>query len=238
MRKTSALGLSSYATAVVAACSSAPPPPAAPLPTLPKEEAAEPELAVEAEIGALSDEAVERTFRRVSRKLGDCFAAGAGRIPYLAGDVRLALRIKKDGSPRWAYVKASTLGDRETEECMIQVVMRTDWPKPKGGEGLAESSFTFEPLDDARPATAWLADKGSKVLQNAHWDLDQCRKQTGAGKLTATVYVDPAGKPVSVGIATADEKSDGAIACVVERLKRAVFPIPGTLPAKVTLDLP
>src|SRR5262245_57460216 len=77
--------------------------------------------AIESEVGALDENRVKQTFERSANKLSDCYHRGAQRLPYLSGDVRFVIRIKKDGGVRWAFVKDSNLGDRDTEECMLGV---------------------------------------------------------------------------------------------------------------------
>src|SRR5262249_39649412 len=98
---------------------------------------------IESEGGGLDEGKVKQTFERLAGKLSGCYNQGAQRLAYLAGEVRFVVRVAKDGSARFAFVKESTLGDREAERCMLSVLEASAWPKPEGGEGLAENSFTF-----------------------------------------------------------------------------------------------
>ncbi|MCC6556940.1 MAG: AgmX/PglI C-terminal domain-containing protein [Polyangiaceae bacterium] len=194
-------------------------------------------LGVESEIGAMDEDATQKTFEKLAPKLSRCFAAGMKRVPYLGGEVRLAVRVSKDGGTRWAFVKDSTLGDRETEECMLGVVRSASWPKPAGGEGLAENGFTFDPSPDERPPVAWSADQAGDALKKAQADLSSCRKEAGTGPLKATLYVDPDGKAVSVGVSGADERGEAAAKCVVEKLRELKLASPGSYDAKVSITI-
>jgi hypothetical protein len=194
-------------------------------------------LGIESEIGGLNEKQVQSTFQRAAGKLTACFSKGAERIPYLAGEIAFKLRINHDGQVRWAYVKESTLGDRTTEECMLSALKSVEWPKPEGGEGLAENSFTFEPGEGERPPVAWSPDQLGAPFKKARGALSQCRAKAGTGALKATLYVDTGGKAHAIGVASSDEKGEGAIACVIDKLKEITFPSPGSYASKVSVTI-
>jgi hypothetical protein len=180
---------------------------------------------------------VTSTFQKVSPKLSACFSKSTQRLAYLAGEVRFVIRVAKDGATRWAYVKESTLGDREAEGCMLDALKAAGWPKPEGGEGLAENSFTFEPPGDERPPVSWSPDQLGPAYKKAKGALSQCKKSAGTKAMTATFYVETDGKPASVGVASADEKGEAGVDCVVSALKGLKFPSPGSYAAKVTVPI-
>jgi hypothetical protein len=157
-------------------------------------------------------------------------------VPYLAGEIRLSVRVTIEGTVRWAYVKDSTLGDRETETCMLAVLKGTTWPKPVGGgEGLAENTFTFEPNPEERPPVAWAPEQLGKASGEVMSSLSSCRQSAGTGALKATLYVDPDGKLVSAGVSGSDERAEAAAQCVVDALREVKFPSPGSYDAKVSV---
>jgi hypothetical protein len=204
----------------------------------PRSDGPSPGLGVSAEIGAMDEEATQRTFQKAAPKLSRCFTAGLKRVPYLGGEVRLALRVNQDGQARAAYVKDSTLGDRETEDCMLAVVKSATWPKPVGGvEGLAENAFTFDPSPDERAPVDWSADRIGEALEKARAPLTTCRKEASAGPLKATLYVDTDGKAVAVGVSGSDDRSEAAAKCVVETLRGITYPSPGSYDAKVSITI-
>jgi hypothetical protein len=190
---------------------------------------------IESEIGAMDEGKVKQIFQRSSADLSGCFNKGAQRIPYLAGEVRFVVRVSKDGSVRWAFIKESSLGDRETEACMLGVLKSAKWPKPEGGEGLTENSFNFEPGGEERPPVAWSSDQLGAAYKNAKGALAKCRKGAGTKGMKVTMYVDTDGKASGVGVSSADERGEAGVSCVVDALKALKFPSPGSYASKVSL---
>jgi len=179
------LAVALVAAGVVGCGSSAPPP---------KVEGDTPERAishhggggpsVESEIGGLNEEKVSATFQRAASKLQDCYNKGVERLPFLAGEVQFMVRVAKDGSARWAFVKDSNLGDHESEACMVRVLKAATWPRPEGGEGLAENAFTFQPSADERmPVDVDAAQLGAP-FEKIKPDLSRCRSSANTGRGT------------------------------------------------------
>jgi hypothetical protein len=224
--------------ALAAGCGSAEPTPATPADDAASTPAspAGNGMGVQSEIGALDEQKVQQTFSRASQQLSRCFAKGVQRIPYMGGEIRFKVRVKEDGAARWAYVKDSTLGDHDTEACMVEALRSTSWPAPVGGEGLAENSFTFEPSSDERPPVAWTPEQLGKPYKQAQRALAACRRKAQS-PLKATLYIDTDGKPLSVGVSTADERGDHAIPCVIEALRELTFPSPGSYASKVSIEI-
>lgn len=225
------------AIAVMTGCGGAPPP-KAPEATNEREGSSGESSSgpsVESEIGGLNEAQVKATFGRASNSLSACFNKGAERLPYLSGEVHFVLRIKKDGAPRFAFVKDSSLGDRVTEECMLRALKSLTWPKPQGGEGIAENSFTFEPGADERPPVALTPEQLGKELKKTQGVLAKCHAEPGSIK--ATMYIDTDGKPVAIGASSADERADAAVGCVISTLQEVKFASPGSYAGKVTLTL-
>ncbi len=239
VRRAGWLGAVAVTAALAGGCSSNPPPPAEE-PKVDESADARPKRtgpAIEQEIGALDEGKVKQTFQRVSTKLSACYHKGSERLAYLAGEVRFVVRVAKDGSARWAYVKSSNLGDREVEGCMLDALKGAGWPKPEGGEGLAENSFTFEPGSDERPPVAWTEQNLGGAYKSAKSALSQCKKKAGTKSLSATLYVETDGHPAAIGVSSGDEKGEAAAECVVSALKALKFPSPGSYAAKVTLEI-
>lgn len=219
-----------------AACSTpAPPPPDGPAdPPAPTRQRVLP--SVESEVGALDAGKVQAVFDHASNALKDCYARGVGRIGFLAGEIRLAVRVDQEGATKYAFVKDSTLGDRATESCMLAVLKKQVWPQPVGGrEGTAETSFMFDPGDEERPPVEWSEARMGDAFNKARAGLSQCRQSAGAGPMKATLYVETDGKALGVGVSGADAKSEDAASCVVDLLMGVKFASPGSYAAKVTV---
>lgn len=222
-------------------CGAAPPPPADDARAAPTEAGAAYKshqgMGAESEIGGLDESKVKQVFQRSAAKLSACYDKGAERLPYLAGEISFRLRITPAGGVRWAHVKDSSLGDRATEECMLAILKSASWPLPQGGEGLAENSFTFEPGSEERPPVAWSPEQLGQPFRKAKGALAKCRSGAGTGAIRATLYVDTDGKASAVGVATADERGDAAVSCVIETLKGLTFPSPGSYASKVSVTI-
>jgi hypothetical protein len=189
------------------------------------------------EMGELDEKKTTATFEQVSSQLQKCFTSGVGRMPFLSGEVRLVVRLTESGSVKWAFVKESTIGDRQTEDCMLGVLKSASWPKPVGGEGQAEKGLSFDPGGDERPPVAWTPDRRGGSASKVKGELASCRSSAGAGPMQVTFYVGTDGKAQGVGVSGNDEKSEKAVGCVKSAIEGTKFPSPGSWPAKVTLPI-
>lgn len=231
-----ALGLPAL---LATACGGAPPaaatnPPAASADSAPRAS----QLATSAEIGALDERKTNAAFNRAGEQLTSCFARGTEQIGYLAGDMEFYVRVASDGRPRYVYLADSTLGDRDTEACMLDVLRRAIFPAPIGGhEGIAKRQMRFDPGGDARLPVSWSTDQLGAPLERASGALSRCAASAGTGPMKATMYIETDGKPVSVGVSVSDENGEKAVACVVDVLRSTTFASPGSYASKVTIDI-
>jgi hypothetical protein len=194
-------------------------------------------LSMSGQLGSLDEGKVEDTFNRLIPRFGDCLAQGSSRVEFIGGHVKFFVRIALDGSAKWAYLSESTIGDRDTERCMLGVAKGVRWPIPTEGEGQAQKAFDFDPSPDVRDAVPWGADRIAKSLATARPKLGQCT-QGAPGRYRATVYVHTNGTAISAGVATPDERGEGGAAdCLVAVIKGMKFPSPGSWPAKVIFDV-
>jgi hypothetical protein len=198
----------------------------------------EPEMAIMGEIGGLNQSQVERVFKKASGKLAGCMNDGSRRIEFLGGTISFYLLIDQSGSVAHSHVKESTLGDRSTEKCMLEVLAAQTWPKPVGGQqGKAEyDNIMFDPPSDVRPPVDWGESDIEEELSKLGEDLDNCRDGV-SGTFSATMYVGTNGKPLGVGMAPPGEQGGDAIDCLVDVLMSATYPSPGSWPAKVSFSL-
>lgn len=194
-------------------------------------------LSASAEIGALDEGKVQKTFQSALGDLQKCLAEGARRNELEGGDIAFFLKIDTSGSVIHAHAEKSTIGDRETEKCMLSSLKRKKWPEPQGGDvGLARNSYGFDMPNDVREPTAWDKGRVDATVAEISSKIDECKSGARA-QLTATVYVDPEGAALSAGVSSSDESGEAAADCVVGVLKSAKYPSPGSWPAKVSFDL-
>src|SRR5690606_20929343 len=160
----------------------------------------------------------------------------AEHLEFLGGDVSFFVKINQQGELSHAHLEESTLGDRDTELCMLRALGKHDWPKPVGGEtGLARKSFSFDMPNDVRPPTDWSQESIEETLEELSEDIDGCK--TGGGAFSITMYVSTDGSVMAAGVAHVEEGGEAAADCLVAALKQAKFPSPGSWPAKVSFSL-
>jgi len=226
--------------AFVVSCGGSEPPPQAPTSaaakTAPRPRAKQ-RLSIGGQLGSLDEGKVDDTFNRLIPRFGNCLSQGSSRVEFIGGHVKFFVRIALDGTAKWAYLSESTIGDRDTERCMLNVAKGVRWPLPLEGEGQAQKAFDFDPSPDVRDAVPWGADRIARTLASARPKLGQCT-QGAPGRYRATVYVQTNGTALSAGVAPPDERGEGGAAdCVVDVIRGMKFPSPGSWPAKVMFDV-
>ncbi len=225
-----------------------------------------PKLQMSQELGSIDQRKVEQTFASlVSGTLENCHKEGRDRIEYLTGDVKVFLRIDGTGHVKYGFFEDSTLGDRETEKCIMGIFNGTSWPKPEGGEAEVRSGFGWGPGGEREP-TAWSSDKVTSALADAKdvkKDVDKC-KHGISGDFHVTGYVEsddgehkkskPTAKPKhgkpgagaakesggrfkAIGITPPNKEGAEKLDCLVDALKPLELPSPGSYVAKVTFSL-
>ena len=124
---------------LVAGCGSSPPTAtkAAPIEASAASDESSNTPATRSEIGGLNEEAVAKSFERMNDAVQNCFATGTGKINALGGHLKMKLRIDSKGALKWAYMSESTLGDRDTEKCLLDA---------------ARAKSRMDTPDDRRPA--------------------------------------------------------------------------------------
>lgn len=249
--------------ALVSACGGAPPPPA----EEPKVEETStrrtggPAPQLSQELGSIDQRAVEQTFDRLTRgPLEKCHAEGRARLEYLTGDVKIFMRVGQDGAVRYSYFEESTVGDRATEKCILDVLARTSWPKPEGGEAEVRYGFGWGPADE-RPPTSWGPEKVMTALDESKDVKKAATKCKGGlkGDFVVTAYVEnddgsedaaakrpskkkpskpqPVGKFKALGVSSPSKEGIEKIDCIVDALTPLRLPTPGSYAAKVSFPL-
>lgn len=198
---------------------------------------------VQQELGSIDQRAVEQTFAKLDGALERCHTQGRDRVEYLSGDVKVFLRIDQSGKVRWSYFEDSSLGDRATEKCILQVFSSATWPKPEGGEAEVRHGFGWGPGGERAP-TSWGPEKVTAALdakdaKDAKKFLDKC-KDGVHGEFKVTAYVEPDGKNgkfSGIGVVPPNKDAAERADCVVDALKDVKLPSPGSYAAKVTFSL-
>jgi hypothetical protein len=147
---------------------------------------------VSQELGSIDQRAVEQTFDKLQGKLEGCHKQGRDRVEYLSGDMKVFLRVGQDGKVKYSFFEESTLGDRSTEKCILDLFGSTDWPKPQGGEAEVRNGFGW-PAGSERQPTPWGAEKVSTALDDdkeIKGAVEKCKSGV-SGSFRVTAYVEP-----------------------------------------------
>lgn len=225
-----------FALLFAAACGPASKEPAKQAPTAKTaEEPAPPPPAASSEIGGLNEEEVERSFGRMEEAIRTCFGAGSTKVSALGGHFKMKLRIDRQGALKWAYLAESTLGDRETETCLLTAARQKTWPLPVGGDGLAEKSFD---LDPSSPPKELDPAKYKLAIALANKETAKCRKRgTWGAKFLVTAYLRIDGRPITLGIAPPNEKGEEVVDCMVKIIQKIKFGSTGRKVAKLGFEM-
>ncbi|MEI9939344.1 MAG: AgmX/PglI C-terminal domain-containing protein [Pseudomonadota bacterium] len=239
LRLSSLFGLVCAGVAIAScpACGGSEPAPQSPAPTVEAHDDAPSGVSTSAEIGGLNEEKVDKTFQRALSDFQRCLDDGAKRVEFLGGSVSFFLKIDAEGKVDHAHLEKSTIGDRETEKCMLASLRNKTWPKPVGGlHGLARKSFDFDPPNDVRAPTSWDGEHVSDAVGKLSRKVSACKKGE-RGAFEATMYVGTDGSVLSAGVTPPNEAGESDVDCLVSALKAATLPSPGSWPAKVTFSL-
>jgi hypothetical protein len=186
----------------------------------------------ESEIGGMNEYAVEDAFKAMARPIEKCLEGGSSRVEALGGSFTVSFRVDRKGATRWAFMKASTLGDRGTESCVLDLVRRETWPKPLSGEGLAQKSFDIEPGAKLQVLDS---NKVRQVVKLAATRTASCRKGV-QGAFSATAYLEPNGHVRTAGVAPPNEHGESVADCMIDEIQKLKFTATGKL-AKVTFEM-
>ncbi|MCA9640050.1 MAG: hypothetical protein H6718_02270 [Polyangiaceae bacterium] len=196
-----------------------------------------PPLDVSAEIGALDEGAVTKTFEAALPDLEACMKTGANRVEFIGGAVQFSLKINQGGSLTEAYLERTTLGDRDTEKCLLTALGKRTWPAPQGGvHGLAHKGFEFDMVNDVRPPVIWDSSEVQETLDTLGSKISECKSGT-SGDFEVTMYIGTRGQVLGAGVAQSNASDDTAADCLVDVLKEGKYKSPGSWPAKVSFHL-
>jgi hypothetical protein len=201
----------------------------------PRAEAREDTLGVSGLRGTLSQDEVQNALEPRMLKFARCVQQRSDAVEWLAGSVKLEFHVAIDGKVALAYPSESSMGDRVTERCAVEVAEATRFPAPHGGE--ADFSWSFEvPLDSSIREPVSLS--AGELEETPGGLRGAVESACGTGQFSLTAYVDTAGKVVAAGAAAGDEESAGMLDCVAAAVASFSFKSPGSYAAKVQLALP
>jgi TonB family protein len=174
------------------------------------------EIQLQGELGQLEQEQIEGAFRPVNGQINACYQGGVEKLWYLGGTLELKVRVLKEGGVENVST-VTPLGNYDVERCVLGIVQRVSFPKPKGG---APAEFNYTWNFRAKAAIQeWGNDDVGDHFSKRRKELAVCEKKGPVPPgLRVTFFVTPGGKVTSVGLG-ADAPLDEAYAqCVAGRV--------------------
>ena len=192
-------------------------------------------MAVEGLAGTLRRDEVDPVMNRAVGRFMRCYAEQLDERPFLLGDLALSFGVGRDGAVESVRVTTSTLGSRETVDCVLDVARGLRFPTPHGGTSATfdYGPVVFNPGDGTRP-TLWERARVNEVLdeeENAA-ALDECP----AVGIAVTMYIGPGGRVRSIGAVAPSPDQEEAARCFERVLGGFEYPDPGPRVAKLSLE--
>lgn len=192
-------------------------------------------MQVEGILGTIPRTAARNALQAKMPRFLQCFANRSAEVDVLGGRADLLFHVATDGSVAWARLTESTVGDRVTERCLLDVAATVRFPRPEGGEAEVTDAIDVPLPADVRPPLDWNEARVSQVVRRLAAARRSCR--LGEATMNVTAYIGPGGEVLAVGAAASAREADETIDCVVEAVRAASFPDPGSYPAKVRFTL-
>lgn len=203
------------------------------------EEPREDGVQIQGLMGTLNPQDVELALEPKMQRFAQCFASRYGDLELVGGHFQMSFRVGRDGGVEWVFPRRSTVGDRETERCLLDVARRTRFRQPRGGDAAEFNwSLDFDPPDDVRPPFNWDAERaGNTLVELGPEVLSQCRPGGVRARYLVTAYVAPGGNVMAAGAAADAPEAAESLECVSQAIREWELPDPGSYPAKITFVL-
>jgi hypothetical protein len=191
------------------------------------------------DLGDVAPDVARRNFEKLGAAWNACYEKGHGANAALGGTLTFSLRTNHDGSVKWVFVKESDLGDRVVERCVLEAVRNMSWGEPVDAkEGEIRGKTVGWKNEEDEPVEVG-AERVTPAIEKAKAKLAACRKDAGAnGKIRATFYVGPKGKPLSIGFAVDDAAGESAADCLHGVLMGLAYANASQQIVKTTVEIP
>ena len=193
-------------------------------------------MQVEGLMGTIPERKIQATLEPKLPSFARCFARGAADVEPIAGRMERYFRVALDGHVEWVYPRASNVGHRGTEQCVLDIARAVRFPGPKGG-GAAELAWSFE-LEggDVRAPVEWQPEQVETIALANRDALQACGLASGDAVLT--LYVAPGGSVIAAGGAARTRQAAEQLDCALSAVAGWQLPDPGSYMAKVSFELP
>jgi hypothetical protein len=190
-------------------------------------------------VGTLNKDDVHQTMEARQQAMNACTARArrAHGIEWVGGQMRFAFKVDAQGRVDKLRPVVSNVGHYELEQCITQVVLETQFPRP-AGRAAAEFSWdmSIDPARSQPPAKLRASAVGASVRKHRRELQEQCTLPRRT-RFQVTAYVSPTGQVLSAGAFTKNDAAHPAVPCLVEQLAKWHLPKQKRL-GKVSFALP
>jgi len=185
--------------------------------------------------GTLSSLEIQGALEPKLPRMLRCVQQRRAELEPLAGRLALAFHVATDGSVVAVHPSDSTLGDRDTERCVLEVAASTHFPPPHGGEADFSWPLEIDADEDVRQPVALSADSArAKIGTQGDVLLAEC----GGSQVVVTMYVQPDGSVAAAGVAAPDGATGPQLDCIARGVRGWTFQSPGSYVGKLSFVLP
>jgi hypothetical protein len=175
--------------------------------------------------GTLTQDDVDQTMDARQAEIDRCIEQARRRLRWLSGEIQFSFRVAGHGGVVAVHPTSSSIGHRDLERCLADLLVATTFPKPAGG---TEATFTwgmrFAPqngrtLDDGDPKAL------ARVLRKRVPKLFRtCEVRRGRNRFLVTAYVAVSGRWLSAGAVPLPASADDKVDCVLAELLKLRLP--------------
>lgn len=188
-------------------------------------------MKLDSELGVLETQDVEEVLQARFDEIRGCYRRAGKAQKYADGKVLLRFVVGGDGSTEDVWVIESTLGSYDVERCLVEVGRRIKFPAPTGNKA---TTFEYPVEFRSTHQIAVLDVDGVKIENDVATFLPQlaaCGQLAQEGA-EAIIYIEPNGRPGSVGLAVGTSLDEDVGDCMVQTIRG--WRMSATLPGHVT----
>lgn len=189
-------------------------------------------VAITGLMGTIDADEVRMTIEPKLTRFMRCFSQRWDEIEILGGHIHMSFRVDIEGNVLWVFPTESSIGDRETERCLLDTAKAIHFPRPRGGEAEFGYPLDLDTPEDVRPPVAWAESSVVDVVERNRDSVSEC----GTG-FTVTAYVGPGGEVMAAGASTGELDNAENLDCVTDAVSQWEMPDPGSYPAKVSFSI-
>jgi hypothetical protein len=182
-------------------------------------------VALQQQLGYLSQGDVEGALDRHSRSLIACYERAGEAQRYAQGRVVLRFLVQGTGKVRDVMVVSSELGNYAVERCLVVEGRAIPFPRPEGNQDTDfEYTLQFRSSGEV-DVLNWDAGMLAKDLSAQAVSLQSCGQvAVGREVVQAVAYVQPGGAVASVGLSSQSPLDVMSAMCVVEQIRKWRLP--------------